>query len=302
MAMILFSAAIIPIVFLGLFIYLKDQHKEPKGLLALIFFMGALSVIPICIGEIAFDFIFPTDAVVSYGFVLIFINIFIDVALFEEGFKWLVTWFFGYRNESFDEIYDIIVYAVFASLGFACIENIGYVFQFGLGTAFTRALLSIPGHTCFAITMGYFFSKAKVGQLNGNKSIYKRNMILSILIPMVLHSVYDALLYNMQSEALGETLASMFLFFLFFIVMVVICFIVVHQTAKVQQNLVHNLKNGNISRNDQGVLYYNTSSGVNPNATVSVSPNQVRVISFCPICGKRVSGGNFCGRCGFRLK
>ena len=304
MATILLCAAIIPVIFLCLFIYLKDPHKEPKGLLALIFFMGFVSIIPILIGELVFAAIFPLEAVVPYGLIPIFLNTFFGVALFEEGFKWLITMFFGYKNEAFDEVYDIIVYAVFASLGFACFENIGYVLQSGLGTAFTRALVSIPGHTCFAITMGYFFSKAKIGQLSGNKKIYTKNMILSILVPMVIHSAYDAFLFNASYGTVTVAIASLVPFFILFLIMVVICFIVVQKTANIQQNLSTNLQSGNIVRNDQGILYYNYQNNISNDGNSDSAPSvpSGREIVYCPICGKYVRGSNFCGRCGFKVK
>ena len=109
----LLVAAVLPIVILCLFVYKKDPHHEPGGLLAKIFAFGFFSAIPIVIVEMVLDKLFPTEDVSS--FILLFINIFISVALVEEGFKWMVTLLFGYRNKEFDEVYDIIVYAVFAS-------------------------------------------------------------------------------------------------------------------------------------------------------------------------------------------
>ena len=49
---ILLAASIIPVVLLCMYIYKKDQHKEPKGLLASLFVLGVVSCIPVVIAEI----------------------------------------------------------------------------------------------------------------------------------------------------------------------------------------------------------------------------------------------------------
>ena len=48
----LFYAAIIPVIALGYYIYKKDTHSEPLELLAKIFGMGCLTVIPVAILEL----------------------------------------------------------------------------------------------------------------------------------------------------------------------------------------------------------------------------------------------------------
>ncbi|MBR3211339.1 MAG: PrsW family intramembrane metalloprotease [Bacilli bacterium] len=336
---ILVIAAIIPVFALCSFIYYKDKNKEPPKLLALIFFLGFVSVFPILICESLFNYFFPLKE--AHGLVQVFLTVLFGVALFEEGFKWLISKYVGYHNKEFDEIFDIIVYSVFASLGFACFENVMYVLSNGLGNAFLRAILAVPGHTCFAITMGYFLSKAKVGQINGNHEIYVRNTILSIVVPMILHTFYDSLLLVVNNNIL-----EMFPFYIFFIIMIIVCFITVDNTARIQQNLSANIASGSIVQNDQGVLYYNYQSTpvpvvpvsnvryvgqptmVNPiptyppaNAVSPVAqaavPNSntlqpseanpqtnplFKELSFCPICGKPAKGLNYCGRCGFKLK
>ncbi len=339
---ILFIAATLPIIGLCMFIYFKDKNREPNGLLALIFILGLLSVIPVLFCELTFSAIFPTE--MFKGFILIFIRVLFGVALWEELFKWLVTKYLGYHNKAFDEVFDVIVYAVFASLGFACFENILYVFQNGLMNAIFRALLAVPGHTCFAISMGYFFSKAKVGHINGNNKIYKKNLALSLIAPILLHTIYDAILFNMSAETLGDSLVQMIPFIIFYVAMVIVCFITVDKVAKVQQNLTTNLKSGLVARNDQGILYYNPSATAPVTVPVSVPEttpvivepilqpiteeqpvlepvitpvNEVtgtvptpqpdtepvnNTLNYCPICGKSIVNENYCGGCGFKLK
>mgnify|MGYP002514454572 CR=1 FL=1 len=56
----------------------------------------------------------------------------------------------------------MIVYSVFVSLGFACFENILYVFaNQSIAVGISRGILSVPGHACDAVFMGYYLSMAK---------------------------------------------------------------------------------------------------------------------------------------------
>jgi RsiW-degrading membrane proteinase PrsW (M82 family) len=66
-----------------------------------------------------------------------------------------------YNNKNFNEPFDGIVYAVIVSMGFATIENIIYVFQYGFATGILRLFTAVPAHAAFGILMGYFLGKAK---------------------------------------------------------------------------------------------------------------------------------------------
>ena len=286
MIQILLLLAVLPVFALCFYVYKMDKNKEPFGLLLKLFFFGLIAFIPILIVELVLDGFFPTSGVDS--FLILFVNVFFGVALVEEGFKWLVTKFFGYNDKNFDEIYDIIVFSVFASLGFACIENILYVFQNGFYTAIVRALLSIPGHACFGIAMGCFFAKAKVASINNNKILYGKNMYFSILIPTLMHTLYDTLIF--YSTAVNSYLILL-IFYALDIVMVIICAIQVHKVSKIQTNITNNVLNGSIVGDSNNHIHINTDVVKN-----------IGNINFCLVCGNPVSGTNFCPKCGFKLK
>ena len=278
---LLIMSAILPVILLGGYIYKKDIHKEPKSLISKIFIFGMISCIPVIICELIVGTVFDVETTPS--FIEAFINVFFGVAIIEEGFKWLITHKFGYKSREFDEIYDVIVYATFASLGFACLENILYVIGDGFGTAIARALLSIPGHACDGIFMGYFMSKAKVNEMNNQHALAKKNLLFSLLVPTISHTIYDALLSVENDEAILVFLA-------FHIITVIICFIIVKKMSKIQQNITTNVEVGNIKQTDTGVTYN----------TQAITNNEV--IKFCPICGRKVEGYNFCPNCGFKVK
>lgn len=337
---ILFVAAVIPVIFLGWYIYKKDNDKEPSKLLAKIFGFGALTVIPGIILELIAALFFPTSGISD--FIMLFINVALGIAVIEEGLKWVVTYFFGYKNGEFDELYDVIVYSVFASLGFACIENIGYVFQHGLGNAIMRAITSIPGHTCFGVLMGYYLAKAKLNSVNGNNSLQKRNMILSIVVPTLFHTVYDTVI--MYAVATSNGFYTL-VFYAFHIFEVIFCFKIIKKSSAVQNNIKLNIKNGNLTYNEGSGFTVNPSfstvnnqNTVNPSFSTANNQNTVNNsqvnsgfasngmgnnpstvnntpsinngmnnqgqfgVNFCPVCGRPSNGNNFCPGCGYKLK
>ena len=282
----LLFAAVLPVFGLCFYVYKMDTNKEPIGLLIKIFSFGLVSFVPILIVEMSLSGFFPTSNVSS--FMLLFVNVFFGVSLVEEGFKWLVTKFFGYNDKNFDEIYDIIVFSVFASIGFACIENILYVFQSGLSTAIARAILSIPGHACFGVAMGCYLAKAKIASINNNKVLYGRNIYYSIFVPTFLHALYDSFIfYYVESHSSIYLL----LFFVFDIVVVVICVLQVNRISKIQTNITNNVNNGSIVGDSNNHIYMNL-----PNESSNIK------VKYCPVCGSHFEDANFCGKCGFKMR
>ena len=299
----LLTAATLPVVCLCYYIYKKDNNKEPMDLLMKLLGFGIIIAIPVIIVELLLEGVCNTKD--DLALISIFFKELIGVALVEEGFKWLVVKFKAYNSREFDEIYDIIVYSVFVSLGFACIENILYVFLGGLKVAFLRAFLSVPGHACFGVLMGYYLSRAKVASISGNKGLYIKNISLSLLMPMLFHAMYDALLtwYDNIVTVLEKSGSAsivkqasiinprpiILLFLAFDVIMVIICFIIVNRTSKVQQNLNENLEAGSIVQNAGQIRLVETEA-------------QTPAINFCPLCGTNVMTGHFCPHCGLRIR
>ena len=256
--------AIIPVILLLMFIYKKDTKSEPMNMVVKIFFLGVFSCIPTIIVELLLGNMFSTDEFSSLA--RLFVNVFIGVALVEEFFKWVIVKLVGYNNSNHDETYDAIVYSVFASLGFACFENIGYVFSYGFGTALVRAFSAVPGHACFGVIMGYFFSKAKQSTHNGsnNEGMY---LLLSLVIPTLIHTIYDFLVFSKVGFLL-------FFWFAYVISLFIICFILVSKAAK---------------ENAYFIKHY---------VTVQKNQNNTVNVNYCPKCGKQNTGGKFCSSCG----
>ena len=219
----LLSLAVLPVVLLLWFIYKKDPHPEPRKVLSKVFLFGCLTAIPVIICEIIADLILESVDTSTYG--NLFLSVFFGVGLIEEFFKWGVVKLLCFKNKEFDETYDAIVYAAFSSLGFACVENILYVVEGGFGVGIGRALLSVPGHACFGIAMGYFFGLAKKAQAEGRSS--SGMQFMALLVPSLLHTAYDFFL-EMDTELGLEILV----WFAFVIIMFVISLVCVFSSSK----------------------------------------------------------------------
>lgn len=209
MNFLLFILAVIPPVTLCLVIKKLDKGvKHSARLLLILFFAGFACSLPAIalntFNEIFLCFIYNSA---SYAF---FATIFFFVAIHEEGLKMLVFWFFTKDNVDFERMYDGIIYSVFASLGFATIENITYVFNFGIETGLARAVLSVPFHMFFAVIMGYNFSMWKFTEhANAYLTVFKKNgvfpestkplnskkyLVFSMVLPVLTHWMYNFLL------------------------------------------------------------------------------------------------------------
>jgi protease PrsW len=184
----LLSLAFAPGLAIILYIYFKDIHeREPLGLLLISFLYGVASVL------ITLTLSWPLDALLSFrddDVMDQFANAFFKVAFIEELSKFIFIRFILYYNKNFNEPYDGIIYAVMVGMGFATLENIVYVFQYGVGTGILRMFTAVPAHATFAILMGYFLGKAKF--------THRREISYSIIalgVAMLFHGAYDYFLF-----------------------------------------------------------------------------------------------------------
>ncbi len=198
--------AVAPVIALGTAIYLLDRReKEPILLLMKVYFLGALTVIPVyLIQKIILGFN------VFEGILSVVVVAFVVAGLVEEYAKRAVLMNVAYENDNFNERIDGVVYSVFSALGFATVENIMYIMFAYTGNFYVgimRGVLSVPAHVLFAITMGYYVSLAK---FTDNEKMRKSYLLKSLTVPVLLHGFFNFILMS--------KLPTLMLFFIPFVV------------------------------------------------------------------------------------
>lgn len=190
------SAALLPAVLLLLYVYHKDPMREPLSWLACALLLGVVICLPVSVVEVGIQQLLFGGAAPKTLFGTT-AEAFFVAALPEESFKLLALWLVLRRNPYYDEHFDGIVYAVFVGLGFAAIENVMYVFgnsEEWMSVAFSRALLSVPGHYAFAVLMGYYYSMYRFVRRT------PMTAFCVLAVPFAAHGFYDALAMSGQVD------------------------------------------------------------------------------------------------------
>lgn len=180
------------------FDWLDRKRPEPPWRLRWVSFVGMLSTVPV----IALELLLQRVPIAAPDALEAAYEAFIVAAAPEEFAKLAVIWLVVWRRPEFDERLDGIVYAAHAGLGFALVENVGYLFgaedvEAYWSTFVARAVLAVPGHAIFAGMMGYLAARKRFdGQGSG--------LWGGFLLAVAMHGAYDwALIYMPHASNLA---------------------------------------------------------------------------------------------------
>ena len=188
----LILAAILPsLILLGYVLYQDRKRPEPPRLLLRAFVLGMLSTwlstfISTPLASLGVFSCEPSSVIGNLRLALF------GAAIPEECAKLLVLWYILRNNPYFDEHFDGIVYAVCVGMGFAFVENIGYLVGAGdawVHAGIARGVISVPGHYAFAVLMGYHYSYAHFDV--DQRSLHR---MLTLAAPITAHAVFDWIL------------------------------------------------------------------------------------------------------------
>ena len=186
------TAGIAPGIALLCFFYLK-QHQyesEPIGPIVRSFVFGAMLVFPVMVIQHGFK--------VEHFLQSPFSQAYIMSGLLEEFLKWFIFYFTVYIHIEFSDFYDGIIYGVAISLGFASVENVFYLFAYGIQEAWWRALLPVSSHALFGLMMGSYLGR---GQFSLQNKIGKW-ILLSLFVPFLFHGTYNFLVLQINSNTI----------------------------------------------------------------------------------------------------
>ena len=194
------ALAIIPGLVLIGYVYGKDKvEKEPIGLIIKIIIFGVISCIAAGYLEAGAAMLLPKreEGTLAYAVQTSFCL----AAFFEEIVKFLAMRIGSWKHPSFNYRFDGIVYGVSAAVGFAIYENVMYVSMYGFSTAIVRAFTAVPLHAFCGVFMGVFYSYSKHMSILGHKASSIKFTVLSLVVPMLIHGVYDTFAFLKTSEA-----------------------------------------------------------------------------------------------------
>ena len=230
---LLLLLAIIPSLIIAFIVYKSDKkEKEPISELLKAFLLGVIS----CGITLLISWLFKINMIEKDAKILeIIIYSFIAIALVEEFSKWICGYLFLRKNNNFNYMYDGIVYMSFVSLGFATVENIIYAISSDLETVLFRAVTTVPAHVFFSIAAGYYFALAIREKNKGNIKKRNKNLILSFIVPILLHGFYDFCL-----------LTGNYIFFTIYLVFIVSLYIFSIDNARRMERIDHPLDDKDI--------------------------------------------------------
>lgn len=187
MLLLSLSGAVPALVFMLLAEQYDLKRPEPRALLHRVAFWGGLATLPCIAVESALELGAPRGVAGALW------DAFVVAALTEETAKALVLYAVVWRHPAFDERLDGIVYATRAGLGFALVENVGYLlstqsFSGFVGVFILRAMLAVPGHAIYAGFMGYWAARRRFDGVGPG-------LPGGLAVAVLLHGLYDAPLF-----------------------------------------------------------------------------------------------------------
>ena len=210
----IYLATILPPILLGIAIWKSDKFPEPGKFLVASFLLGVSISFPLHLFiMLAEDHLAPMlgldlnaitawnegawkeDNAVYPAAERTFMSFF-RAAFLEEGIKFALLLFFCVRLSALNEPMDAIVYGAAIGLGYAAMENLGYLNSGDLETAWTLSIVKVRYiplimHLGFGVLMGWLLSL----NLFEERSPFKRRLmlILALAVPVVMHGSYNYL-------------------------------------------------------------------------------------------------------------
>jgi len=174
----------------------RDRLRpEPRSLVVRTFLWGVLVAFPVSgleslmillVEPGAMDFI--QSGSVSFG-TAAYVS-FVVAGVTEELGKYLVVKKTVYGSPYFDEPMDGLVYSSAAALGFASIENVGYMLTYGWEAILLRGPVSTLAHVLFSAMWGYPLGLNKV-----RKTGTKTRVWFGLVCAMITHGLFNFLIF-----------------------------------------------------------------------------------------------------------
>lgn len=166
------------------------KRPEPRSTLRRVVLAGSISALPVILVAELLKLVGPTA-----GWAGVLYMSFVLAALPEEAAKVGSMVLMAWRRPEFDERMDGITYGAHAGLGFALVENVGYLLLMPhnleeyLAMFVGRAVLAVPGHAIWGGIAGYYAARRRfdgrgIGWLGG------------LGLAVLMHGLYDTWVFG----------------------------------------------------------------------------------------------------------
>lgn len=202
------------ILFICFFLVFRPKTKKKILIILLLVILGSIGSYICYRLEMHYGSYFKKVKDSNYFEILFYA--FFGVAIFEEGYKLFITFFVSLFDKA-KKHFNVMLYSIFTSIGFATSENIiYYAIPHGINTAISRMFSAVPSHVFDAIWMGFFLEK-----FYKEKTLKKYTyLFLSLIMPTLVHALYNSFLYG------GKYKSYFNYYYIIFIIITIILFII----------------------------------------------------------------------------
>lgn len=285
-----FFFGFVPMFLMAAFVNWLDRYeKEPKALLGAAFVWGVL---------IAGGGAYIINTVLGLGVYIVtgsegatdFATASIIAPIVEESLKGLAVLvvFFLFRKE-FDSILDGIIYAGITALGFAAIENVLYIYNYGYQEGgwsglwqlvFIRVILVGWQHPFYTAFTGIGLAIARMNRNVFIKIIAVLGGFATAVAAHAFHNTFGGLIGGIEGLALGTFIDWVGWFFM----LLFIIWMIMHERNILKRHLYEEANNGLISPAQYRTAISFAQSGARMNALSSGSYRSTA--RFYQVCGE----------------
>ena len=193
MFVILCTGILPPLLWLWFWLKEDKLRPEPRKLLILSFFVGALAVI------LVLPFQALANNLLAPGIALLFVW-----AGLEELVKLGVAFFVDFRKKTYDEPVDAMIYLLTVALGFSAFENILFLLK-SYGDGGLEAGLTTASMRFLGATLLHVFSSSILGGIIAisfckNRRIKLYYALMGLIVASVLHTLFNFFIINQDLQ------------------------------------------------------------------------------------------------------
>lgn len=181
-------------------ILLKQARKEkvPVSALVLLIIIGAVLIVPITFLQTGFGMVVKLPFLIKHPLLNEMVMTIIRLAFVEELCKFLATKIVTWKGNYFTNTYQGMIFPAVVGLLFGLVESVLFLMLMSQQapsdywiTVLLRAFIGAPAHGAYGLLIGKFYGQAKLAEQTGKKDLKKKNLWLALLVPSLIHGLYD---------------------------------------------------------------------------------------------------------------